>query len=100
MSEVEEIRIEEVKQSNREHGFHYFSRDTMRFFSSRVSDRAYKVGDKAYFITSEKHRLTANNPRKWTIRVIDLITGKVNTVGRFQEFNSHREAEAQLKQIY
>lgn len=102
---MEVIRIEEVKEANRKHGFYYFSRDAMQFFSSRVSDRAYKVGTKAYFITSEKNKHsirgghTDANPRKWSIRVIDLITGRVNTVGQFQEFNSKREAKKQLERL-
>lgn len=102
---MKEIRIEEVKEANKKHGFHYFSKKTMRFFSSRVSDRAYKVGNKAYFITSEKntHSIrgghTTLNPRKYSIRLIDLTTGNITTVGEFQEFDSKREAKAELKDI-
>lgn len=96
---MEQIRIEEVKRANSEHGFSYFSPETMRFFSSKVSKSAYKIGNKAYFITSEQNKLSGNNPRKWTIRVADLKTGLVHTVGEFQEFNTHGEAKKQLKRI-
>lgn len=96
---MEKIDIEQVKQANSEHGYSYFSPETMRFFSSKVSRSAYKIGNKAYFITSEQNKLTGDNPRKWTIRCGDLTTGIVHTVSEFQEFNSHREAKKQLKQI-
>lgn len=95
---MEVIRIEEVKQVDRDHKNHFFDADTIRFFNSRVSDRAYKVGDKAYFITSERSKI-GNQPRKWSIRVIDLTTGNIRTVGQFQEFNSSKEAKAELKRI-
>lgn len=94
-----EISIDEVKRINAKHGYYYFSQDTMRFFSSKVSTIAYKVGNKAYFITSEQNKLSGNDPRKWTIRAIDLATGRIQTIGEFQEFNSNREAKNQLKEI-
>lgn len=93
------ISIETVKRINAKFGFHYFSRETLRFFSSRISTCAYQIGNKAYFITSEKNTFTANNPRKYSIRVMDLTNGNIDTIGEFQEFNSHREAMKQLKQI-
>lgn len=96
---MEVISIAEVKRVNREHGRYYFSPDTMRFFSSRTSRQAYKVGNKAYFITSERNKHSSNAPRKWTIRVIDLTTGRVDTVGEWQKFNTPGEAKKQLKQI-
>lgn len=93
---MEVISIEEVKRVNREHGKFYFSVGTMRFFKSRVSKQAYKVGNKAYFITSERGPHMA---RKWSIRVADLTTGKIDTVGEFQEFNTNREAKKELERI-
>jgi len=93
------ISIETVKRINAKFGFHYFSDKSMRFFSSYTSHYAYQIGNKAYFITSEKNTFTVNNPRKYSIRVIDLTSGNINTIGKFQEFNSNAEAQAQLKRI-
>lgn len=43
--------ITEVKEANKANGFYFFSKDTMRFFSSRVESTLYK---NQCFITSEK----------------------------------------------
>ena len=94
---LEVISTERIKELNREKGLYFFSLNTMRFFKSRVGRNAYKVGDKAYFITSEQYE---SNPRKWTIRVADLTTGSIDTVGEFQEFNSHSEALNHLKRHF
>lgn len=43
--------LSELKEANKEAGFHFFSPDTMRFFASRIESTLYK---NQCFITSEK----------------------------------------------
>lgn len=70
-------------------GGHWFSNDTMRFFSSRLPDYAYLKGDYAYFITSEKD--FSGNNRFYSIRKFDRRDGKIDTIG---DFNRMTKTEA------
>ncbi len=56
-------------------GSHFFDRDTMRFFKSRVDDVAVAGVDGWYFVTSEKHESAfarINEPRMYTVRRLSL----------------------------
>lgn len=68
-------------------GSHFFDKDTMRFFRSRLIDCTYTVpGGVCVFITSERftsHTHTA--PRRYTVRTFDTMTGNIEEVGEFQE---------------
>lgn len=96
---INEIDIQEVKDKNRGAGQFWFSSGAMRFFNSRVGSTAYKdkSGRKAYFISSEKYDY--KTPRKYSIRVADLNTGNINTIGDFQEFRTRASAMRRLKEI-
>lgn len=91
--------IIEVSQGR---GGHFFDRQTLEFFGSRVHNTVY--GGR-YFITSERdkgvhlsdgtHRQAWDGKRRFTIRVCD-DEGFINTVGEFGGFDSHAEAEAAI----
>lgn len=62
----------EIKARNSEAGYHFFDKDTLRFFGSRVSETVYGDG---YFVTSEQDRSgfgqlgqAWNGERRYTIR--------------------------------
>lgn len=76
-------------------GGHWFSKDTMRFFSSRLPDYAYLKGDNAYFITSEKDFSGSN--RFYTIREFNRNTGEIETIG---DFNNMTKTEARRELAY
>jgi len=102
--------IDEVKTRASKKGSHFFDADSMRFFSSRVSELAwqqggsddaeYKVKD-IYFITSEadksyiKH---SGSVRAFTIRKCDK-DGDIETVSEFQEFETLAQARKGIKAI-
>ena len=90
---VERVDIYDIKRLNEEKGFYFFSPDTTRFFRSRYPQCAFKVGDKAYFITSERFD---HEPRGYTIRVCDLITGDI-TEHNPGEFNKLTYSQATYK---
>jgi len=73
------IDIAEVK---RRHDGHWFDRDTLRFFSSRIARIAYcsDAGDVAFFVSSEQ---PPNGTRAYSVRRCDMTTGKIDTVGQF-----------------
>jgi len=92
------ITIDEVKNINREKGYHFFDYDTMRFFNSRIERDALRFGqliDDKYFITSEQFVPSHGRPdkRKYTVRKFYPNTGNVNTIGEFQEFLTKKQAK-------
>ena len=81
------IATSEIERINASAGYHLFDAETTRFFSSRISDTAYLSDDgtHAYFTTSEKG---PNGIRAYSVRVADMATGTINTVGEFQAYYS------------
>ena len=91
------ITLDALKRATRDKGQYFFSPDTTRFFDSRYPSYAYKSGSLAYFITSERFR--HDYPRLYTIRVCDLTTGGIDTVGEFQQYGTRQQAERALKKL-
>ena len=81
----------DVRNANRELGHHFFDRDTMRFFDSKIVGAL--IGGR-YFITSE--RFNAESPRLYTIRKAQP-NGDVGTVGAFQQYRTREAAYAEAK---
>jgi hypothetical protein len=68
----------------------YFSRDTMRFFRSRVMDTVYPGG---YFVTSERY--SDSHPRLYTLHRVTRNSagnGAIETVGEFQQYPTRAAA--------
>lgn len=85
------MRLEEFIALNKSKGKHWFNKDTMRFFRSRVTNWDFISG---YFITSERREW--NTPRCYTIRKADFETGDVATVSEFQEYAHLNTAKRHL----
>ncbi len=68
-------------------GSHFFSPDTMRFFSSRIQTTPPYKG--RVFVTSEKYDWKA--PRYYTVRCI-RPDGGIDTIGEFQGFDTRQSA--------
>jgi hypothetical protein len=103
---IETIDAHDVKMiyGNRYPKGHFFDKDTMAFFDSRIIDTAYKIKPtKAiFFITSEQQHESqefgGTRPRKWTIRVMNK-EGNMDTVGAFQQYESLDSAKRELNKI-
>lgn len=96
-AKYEKVPMFVVKAKNYEAGQHWFSPDTMRFFNSKVPDEAIKKGDKAYFVSQEDN--FDRTGKTYTLRVADLKTGDVDTIGEFGEITSKSEAEKKLLEV-
>lgn len=75
--------ITEIKQANAARGFHFFDRDTLRFFASRISTTVYPTPNGAYFVTSEKSGFD-DPTRTYTVRFCSSAKprrGEIHTVG-------------------
>ncbi len=92
MNEVRRINagrttIEDVISANKEKGRHWFDKETMRFFRSKIERDELRFGqliDDKYFITSEQ--FDSSSPRLFTVRRFNPKESSINTVGEFQEF--------------
>ena len=94
---METIGIDHVRLANRRAGQYFFEQGATRFFRSRYPEYAYQAGERAYFVTSEQ--FDNYSPRLFTLRVCDLATGEVDTVGGFQQYRTRYLAEKALKEL-
>ena len=84
--------IADIRQQNKRAGGHWFSKDTMRFFNSKIESR--KPIDGRFFISSEQYedrRSGRRDARSYTVRVIDE-NGNIDTVGDFRGFKTKAAA--------
>ena len=76
-------------------GSHFFSKATLRFFSSRILPTIYGG---CYFITSERDNYRDSNPRFYTIRKYEGGL-KVETVGEFCQYTSKAQAVSAINKL-
>ena len=89
ISEPKTAAATELKEANWAAGFHFFDRDSMRFFRSRVIPTVYAGPGGVFFVTSEQ--FDEKSTRNFTVRKFDPKTGGVDTLG---EFNKSSRADA------
>ncbi len=80
--------IDEVKDLNQKSGHYFFSKDTMKFFESKIETDL--IGGR-YFVTSESSSFD-DRDRKFTIREA-LPNGDIKTVGEFGGYKSRHRAK-------
>jgi hypothetical protein len=68
-------------------GSHFFERDAMRFFRSKVQEPVFQGPGGIFFLTSERFVSSTGeaSPRRFTVRQFDPETGGVSTVGEFNK---------------
>jgi hypothetical protein len=96
--------IADVKRANAESGGHWFDRDTMRYFKTRIETGIVKCGSvgegaahrftRARFVSSEQGPHD-HSPRAYTIREAQP-DGGIDTVGEFQQYKTLRAAKAAI----
>jgi hypothetical protein len=94
---METINMEDIK---RHATGHWFEDGATRFFKSRYSQFGIKAGNKAFFVTSEKYEDSTpktNYARLYTVRAMDWLTGKVDTVSEFQQYTNKDQANRAMK---
>lgn len=81
--------INEIKERSQQAGNHFFDKETMEFFDSRIGRSVF--GGR-YFITSEQfHHSDGSHPRKWTVREAH-DNGDITTVGEYQQYATSHDA--------
>jgi hypothetical protein len=95
------ITIQEIERAHDRTGKHFFDPGAMRFFNSRKPQYGWQKGSRAFFITSEQFIPFNGLPhaRMFTVRVCNLDTGDIDTVGTFQAYETRKQAEQVIKNI-
>jgi hypothetical protein len=82
---------------NRPYMGHFFDKETLRFFRSKIYTLWQDESGFVLFVTSEK--FDRSTPRLYTIRKFDPSygnTSQIETVGSFQEYKTLKQAEKAL----
>ncbi|MCL4204621.1 MAG: hypothetical protein KJ000_19205 [Pirellulaceae bacterium] len=85
--------INAIQEEMTQAGSHWWDKDTMRFFRTRVSEQVYQGPGGIYFVTSEKN---GDEPRAYSVRQYQPSRQHVDTIGKFNEMSrdqAHREAK-------
>lgn len=82
----------EVERLNASAGQHFFDRETLAFFKSRIC-QDYELMFRRFFLTTEKD---GSNPRRASIRFVE-DDGSIQSVGDFQQFKSPAAAATALE---
>lgn len=91
----------EIRERSQKKGGYFFSPETMRFFSSRISSLMWFKDDLIYFITSEADKgyiQHKGSTRAYTVRTIDS-NGNIETIGEFQQYETLYQARKAIKEI-
>lgn len=96
------ISIADVERANDRAGRRWFDPGALRFFRSRVAQSAYQASNSrlAFFTSSEQNPggLSGTRyPRLYSVRVADLDTGCITTVGAFQGYETGAQANSAAK---
>ena len=83
--------IDDIQWFNNYNGFHFFDRESMRFFNSRILSDVYRG---RWFVTSERNDMPYSQPatRLYTVRYV-REDGTLETVGEFQQYETAYQAK-------
>jgi hypothetical protein len=81
------MSVTEIQAAAKARGSHFFDRETMRFFRSRILPEIYKGSGGVYFVTSEQG---PNGLRRFTIRKFDPVTADIEAFGPFYKLTRER----------
>lgn len=86
-------KVSDFRRKNKEAGQHFFDKDSMRFFDSKIETEGNLIKGK-YFITSEQFHGSEgySAPRKYSVREA-MPDGSVGTIGKFNSFKTKEEAK-------
>ncbi len=92
------INLTAIKNAVKASGGHWFDKDTLAFFGSKIdSQYVWPVKGGAYFVSSEKCRWN-NGPRLYSVRFCS-DAGDIDTVGEFQGYKTAKAAVQAIHEI-
>jgi hypothetical protein len=86
--------LDSVISRSKFHGSHFFDKETMQFFRSRLHNTVYPAPHGTYFISSERHvdPFRGIEPRLYTVRYMDTEGKFHSNASDFGEFRTGHEA--------
>ncbi|MCJ7768018.1 hypothetical protein MUP79_06475 [Candidatus Bathyarchaeota archaeon] len=97
-ADAKTMPISLMQSINRAHGSHFFDKGALRFFDGKIESSGFKHGDTVLFVTSEQfHWSEGSQPRKYSVREMNLKDGSVETVAGFQAFGTKQDAQRIIK---
>jgi hypothetical protein len=91
------MNILDIKRANAAKGFHFFDKNSMAFFNSKIEGRIFEGSGGVFFVTSEAQDMS--HARMFTVRNFNSESGEVKTVGKFCSWFSLREAMDKCKHL-
>jgi hypothetical protein len=86
--------LQDAKNRNERAGFHWFDRDTVRYFGTRIHSTFYSGG---FFVTSEFTGWDRES-RAFSVRRA-MPDGSVDTVGEFLGFATRSAAHSEARRL-
>ena len=92
MERVYNMKVSSLREFQHYYNGHFFDKETMRFFKSRILDEFY-VDNWIIFITSEQNQ---DNPRRYTVRAASRHVDKIRqnrsikTIGEFNVLTAYQ----------
>lgn len=79
------MKLREFKRLNAASGYFWFNPNTLQFWHSTIPLWDDVTG---HFVSREKTGFYASADYRYTLRKANFVTGEVDTVGRFQEYET------------
>jgi hypothetical protein len=92
----EGITLAEIKRLNKAGGSRFFSKASLESYSTEISARVHSGPGGTYFVTSEQK---PGGRRLFSVRRFDRGTGRVITVGQFQQWWTSETAEQEAARL-
>jgi hypothetical protein len=87
-------KLQDVIEDNQKAGYHFFDKETMSFFHSRIETGLLR---NKYFITSEMSGWQSTE-RAYTIRKAEA-DGSIKTIGEFRQYKKLEDATDEVYNI-
>lgn len=92
-----EISIDEIRRRYRPGEFrHWFDKETLTFFGEHLPTVGVRTWHGVYFITCSSK---PDDQSRYTVRRQDLLTGNIETVGKFREHLHFAQAKGALASL-
>ena len=89
------VKMNEIKTI---HKGHFFEPLAMKFFNSRLARYGFENHNgEIFFVTSES--FDSYSPRRYSVRVLDIETGRIETMNNFQSYETKQKALGAIRKV-
>ncbi len=82
------MTITEIKQANKKAGFHWFDKDTMECWGTKIESQVYSGPGGVFFVTSgwDGFRGKEQGKRAYSVRGFNPETSQIKTIGQLGQY--------------